>query len=98
MSVHLSNEVPLSDFIRLFCQRQFFCSQLSFGFWVYLPVIEQVQPAIVVSLGTRQLFSSEDRDVGWFATIRKQLDRTAGLVPYPNEAVGWVPWKPEFSS
>ena len=35
--------------------------------------------------------------MGRCATGREQLDRTAGLVPYPGEAVGWALLLPGFS-
>lgn len=29
---------------------------------------------------------------------KKNLDKTAGFVPFPGEAVGWYPWLSGFSN
>lgn len=54
-----------------------------------------VRPAIMISIfGQGNYLSSEDRNGGW---VWEHWDRTAGLLLYPSEAVGWVSQLPGFS-
>ena len=59
VSVHLSNQAPLPDFIGLLWQRQFFTSWLGLGFLVCRlagNVLGQLGPGIIFYSGARQLF------------------------------------------
>lgn len=54
-------------------------------------VLGQMGPGISIYFGVRQLFTlrgHQEEWEGWYDT--EQLDRTAVLVSWTNEAVGWA--------
>ena len=101
VSVHLSNGAPLPDLTGLIWQRQF-TSQLILPVCPLVMSLSRWGLLLCSVLGQGHCSNSEDRDGGrrcvrCVPLAAKSCTAFVGLLFFPSEAVGWVPWLPGFS-